>query len=112
MMGGGSGALATCTAGASGGDGDGGGNVTWDTAADSLTTGVGSDALSIGGMDVRSGLGASACFGGGGGGASACGVITLTMIGAALAIERRTGAYCKSATISAAWNATTTARPK
>jgi hypothetical protein len=34
------------------------------------------------------------------------------MTGAALAIERRTGSYCKSATISAAWNAATTARPK
>ena len=111
-MGGGSGALATCTTGASGGNGAGGGNVIGDTAVDSLTTGGGSGTLSIGGgVDVRKGLGASACFGGGGG-TSACGVITLTMIGAARAIERRTGAYCISAAISATWTTTTTARPK
>ena len=83
-----------------------------ETAAASLTIGGGSRGGATGGAaSAGGGFRASVNFGGGGGVSGNGGVITLTMIGAMCASERRTGAYCSNATINTAWNSTAPASP-
>ena len=85
-----------------GAGGGAGGTVIGETAVDSLTIGGGgSGSATGGGASAGSGFLAIISLGGGGG-VSGDGVITLTMIGAIRAIERRTGAYSNNAPISTA----------